>query len=128
MQFNCLANCTIGALICSLTLFFACKSDPKMDAAQLLGQWKGSAWMVFDKPADRDASAVNFTFEAGDKYTATYSEQQEKGVYRLEGNKLYTTAENKIEKMVKILRLNSDSLVFEMNRTGQEEKLILLKK
>jgi hypothetical protein len=60
-------------------------------------------------------------------YTAAYGEQKETGTYRLEGKKLYTTAADKIEKVVKIAKISSDSLTLDMNRVGQNEQLILVK-
>jgi hypothetical protein len=112
------------ALLFSLV---ACKEDDSKKSL-LLGKWKGAAWKVNGKDAGRDASGVNFEFQADDLYTAAYGEQREKGSFRLAGDKLYTTAENKIEKMVKLAVLTADSLVMDMNRAGENEQLILKKK
>lgn len=105
----------------------SCKEDDSKKPL-LLGKWKGVAWKVNGKDAGRDASSVKFEFQVGDHYTAAYGEQAEKGTFRLAGDKLYTTAENKIEKMVKLAMLTADSLVMDMNRAGESEQLILVKK
>ncbi len=105
----------------------ACKEDESKKPL-LLGKWKGVSWKLNGKESGRDFSAVKFEFQAGDLYTATYGDQTEKGSFRLAGDKLYTTAENKIEKMVKLAVLTADSLVIDMNRAGESEELILMKK
>ena len=112
------------------TLIFgamACKQAPKFDPALLVGEWKGAEWVIKGKPSGRDAREVRFNFEQSLNYTASYGEQKETGTYRIDGKKLYTTAEDKIEKVVSIENISSDSLVLGMNRVGQEEQLILVK-
>lgn len=105
----------------------ACKEDDSKKPL-LLGKWQGTTWKVKGKEIGRDAASVTFEFLASDTYAATYGEQSEKGSFRLAGDKLYTTAENKIEKMVKLATLTADSLVMDMNRAGEGEQLILVKK
>ncbi|MBL7829256.1 MAG: hypothetical protein JNJ57_21655, partial [Saprospiraceae bacterium] len=103
-------------LLLSFTWLLACKNDPKYDAEMLIGTWNGVDWKVQGKSAtDRNASEVFFVFEkagsAADKgrYIAAYGSQKERGAYKLDGDKLYTTADdNKIEKVVRILQLGAD--------------------
>lgn len=112
----------------TLLLFvISCKEDDNKKPL-LLGKWKGTSWKVNGKESGRDFNAIKFEFKAGDLYAATYGDQTEKGTFRLAGDKLYTTAENKIEKMVKLAVLTADSLVMDMNRVGESEQLILVKK
>lgn len=112
----------------ALLLFItACKSEPKFDITLLHGEWTGADWLVQGKSSGRDAREVRFTFDATNTYTASYGEQKESGTYRVEGDKLYTTAEDKIEKVVKVERISADSLFLDMNRVGQAEQLILVK-
>ncbi len=61
-------------------------------------------------------------------YIAVYGDQKEKGLYKLKGNKLYTTAEDKIEKVVRIIHISADTLVLGMNRMGQDEELVLVER
>lgn len=111
-----------------LLFLAACQSEPALNPNLLTGSWTGSEWLVADQPSGRNASAVHFVFEGNGNYIAAYGDQKEKGTFKLKGDKLYTTAEDKIEKMVKVLKLSADSLVFDMNRVGQKETLVLIKK
>lgn len=110
-----------------ITLFLACKQekDPKFEL--LLGKWKGAVWSVAGKASGFDVSQVKFNFNADGTYSAGFGGQAEKGVFRLKDNKLYTTAENKIEKMVALPTLTKDTIIMDMNRQGQAETLILIK-
>lgn len=110
-----------------VTLFFACKTAPEFDLQLLYGEWTGADWLISGKSSGRAAEEVRFSFTATE-YTAAYGEQRERGSWRVEGKKLYTVADNKIEKVVKVSRISSDTLVLDMNRAGQDEQLILVKK
>ena len=95
---------------------------------RIVGDWEGTSWEVKGKPSGRNASDVLFNFDADDTYTAAFGEQKESGVFRLEGNKLYTTAKGQAEKMVQITLLSVDTLLMDMNRAGTVEQLVLVKK
>ena len=103
----------------------------------LIGTWNGVDWRVQGKSSGRDASSVTFVFapEIGGKedsgagtYIAAYGSQKEKGSFKIKGDKLFTTAEDKIEKVVRIAKITADTLVLGMNRVGQEEELVLVEK
>ena len=118
-----------------LTLFFACKSEPKINPELIVGTWNGVDWRVQGKSSGRDAAAVFFVFapftgegSVEGTYMAAYGSQKEKGSYKLKGDKLYTTAEDKIEKVVRIVSISADTLVLGMNRMGQEEELVLVER
>lgn len=122
-----------GALLAMLQ--FSCKSEPKINPELLVGTWNGIDWRVQGKSSGRDAASVFFVFApySGEgtvqgTYIAAYGDQKEKGDYRLKGDKLYTTAEDKIEKVVRIVSINADTLVLGMNRMGQEEELVLVER
>ncbi len=108
-----------------LLAIISCKQDDKKPL--LIGKWQGVSWKVNGKESGRDFKSVNFNFKADDTYSTAFDAQTEKGVFRLEGDKLYTTGENKIEKMVKLSTLTADTLVMDMNRAGESEALILAK-
>ena len=80
------------------------------------------------KPNGQNAAAVEFTFVADGNYTYVNEGQREAGLYKIEGQNLYTTPTGQQDIMVKILTLNKDSLVFDMNRSGTAETLTLLRK
>lgn len=113
-------------LIGILMAFVACKQDDK--SPLLYGKWQGASWTVSGQESGRDAAAVQFEFVADGSYSAVYGGQQEKGSFRLSGDKLYTTGENKIEKMVRLSKIAADTLVMDMNRVGTAEVLVLVKK
>ena len=125
----------IPLFVLAATLLFACKSEPKINPELLVGTWNGVDWKVKGVSSGRDAKSVFFVFAplSGDHqnegtYIAAYGSQKEKGSYKLKGDKLYTTAEDKIEKVVRIVNINADTLVLGMNRMGQEEELVLVEK
>jgi DNA-directed RNA polymerase alpha subunit len=110
-----------------LALFLvACQQEETK--ALLQGDWMGVSWKVNGEESGRVEAGVQFHFDAEDTYTATYGDQVEKGSYRVRSGKLYTVAENKIEKMVGIARLTPDTLIMDMNRVGTAEELVLVRK
>jgi hypothetical protein len=115
------------AILMLLPLLFAqCKQEDNKPL--LLGKWQGVSWKVNGKESGRDYKSTHFDFKADDTYSTAYDTQTEKGTFRLSGDKLYTTGENKIEKMVKLSTLTADTMVMDMNRAGESEALILAKK
>jgi Lipocalin-like domain len=107
-------------------VFANCKQDDKKPL--LIGKWQGVSWKVNGKEADRNVKSVRFEFNTNDSYATSFDGQSEKGVFRLSGDKLYTTGENKIEKMVKLSSLTADTIVMNMNRAGESEVMTLVKK
>jgi hypothetical protein len=111
----------------SLLLFTAACQKTNDKNPLLLGKWQGTEWLIFDKPSGLDAAQVAFEFKEDGTYAARFGDQNQKGAWRTEKDKLYTTEEGKQEIMVKILKLNTENLEFEMNRGGQKETLKLAK-
>jgi hypothetical protein len=117
------------AFLLSLSFFFAVTACKQEDNKPLLfGKWQAVSWKVNGKESERDYKSVGFEFKTDDTYSASFGGQAEKGTYRLAADKLYTTGENKIEKMVKLSTLTADTIVMDMNRAGESEALILAKK
>jgi hypothetical protein len=94
----------------------------------IIGEWKGSEWLVEDNPSSYDPSLVTFTFDDNKKYSFQYSNNIERGEYFYSAKQLYTTPEGGIRMMVRVPYLEEDSMVFIMNRGGTEEKLTLVRK
>ncbi len=117
----------LSFLFLALLFLASCGSESAIPEA-IYGDWQGASWTVEGKDAGRNAEAVHFQFTAPTQYAATFGEQKEQGTFKVEGNKLYTTAEGQIQKMVKILQLTPDTLEMEMNRAGTLENLLLVKK
>ena len=109
-----------------ILLFSQCKQEDKKPL--LIGKWQGISWKVKGKDSGRDFSSISFEFKSDDSYSTAFETQSEHGSFRLVGDKLYTTGENKIEKMVKLSTLKADTIVMDMNRAGDAEELILVKK
>lgn len=121
-------------VVFTLVSVFACKSEPKFAPEMLLGNWQGADWKVQGKSdPGRQPGQVTFFFEKtqddalGGLYVASYGSQKEMGAYRVSDDKLYTKAQGeKIEKVVRIIRLNADTLALDMNRSGTQEELVLV--
>ena len=109
-----------------IVLFTQCKQDDKKPL--LIGKWQGVSWKVKGKESGRDFGSIHFEFKNDDTYSTAFDTQSEHGSFRLVGDKLYTTGENKIEKMVKLSTLKADTIVMDMNRAGDSEELVLVKK
>lgn len=109
-----------------LLLLFSCKQSENKNL--IVGNWKGVEWLVEDHPSTHTPEYTSFTFDDTGNYTFTYEENIEKGTYSINNNQLFTTPEGGIKMMVKIPKLTQDTLIFDMNRGGQAERLILLRK
>lgn len=94
----------------------------------LVGDWKGAEWLVDSNPSIYDAKKVFFHFGNDGGYSSDFGGDKEKGSYLLRDDKLYTTPDGQLEIMVQIAKLTKDSLVFNMNRSGQPETLTLVRK
>ena len=93
----------------------------------VIGKWKGQSWLVKGEDVGRDASRVKFEFNSDSTYYAAMGSQDEKGIFRLVENKLYTTAQGDAEKNVELSKVNADSMVMMMNRQGTMETLVLVR-
>jgi hypothetical protein len=117
-------------LFSSIVLIFAqCKPDDT-SRQMLIGNWNLAAWMEAGRPKLVKADLIQFEFKADNSYIAMKGDQKEAGNFRLDRNKLYTTDTlnaDKIEKMVLLSRISTDTLYVDMNRQGTSEKLILVK-
>lgn len=111
--------------IISILLWGCAAEKPALD---ITGKWSGVSWQVDGKDANRNASSVSFEFNADGSYRANMGAQTEQGVFNIKQDKLFTTADGQLKKMVKIKLRGTDTLVMDMNRVGTGEQLILVKK
>lgn len=95
---------------------------------KLPGQWGGVEWLIKDAPSGMEASQVNFQFNLDESYSCNFGNQKQVGKWRTDGPKLYTTENGMQEIMVKIIKLDADTLRFDMNRGGQKETMTLVRK
>ncbi len=99
-------------------LVFTCK---KIDETLLHGKWKVASMIEKGKSTDKGAEKAIFNFLPNGTYTYNISYYKEAGKYNTKDGKLYTTDtlnSDRIEKVVRVLNITSDSLVLEMNNAG----------
>jgi hypothetical protein len=109
----------------SIILFTSCFDAEKQRL--IIGSWNGIEWLVEGRPSSHAADAVAFHFDETGKYTYRYQDFMESGKYNVANNQLFTTPEGGERMMVKIVKLDQDTLVFDMNRSGQSELLKLVR-
>lgn len=110
----------------SIACFLSCAGENPYEEL-ILGEWRGHEWLIKDSNVKQRVDSIYFNFEMDSIYNASFVGTKQKGKYWLKEDKLYTLDEGKLEVMVRIAMLNSDTLAFDMNRGGVPEKLILLK-
>lgn len=104
--------------------FLACSEDQK--EKDLIGEWTLVEWK--DVTHDRQKQGeVSFIFKEDKRYKASLNGNVEKGRYWVEFQNLHTVEDGKSEKKVKILKLENDTLIMEMNRMGTMEEMVLVK-
>ncbi len=109
-----------------LWVFSSCGTTIDRNPA-LYGRWEGKEWLVNGQPSQQDPSKIFFEFREDGTYSAGYRTEGEKGSWRTDHDKLYTTAEGKKEKVVRIQFEGPIGLTFEMNRGGVPETMKLIK-
>lgn len=107
--------------------FIACENN-NPNKQLIVGNWQAVQWLVGNQASNNNVAGTSFNFTATDSYTYNYAGNKEEGTYKVENDMLFTKPVNQAEMMVKIVKLNKDSLVFDMNRAGQAETLVLIKK
>ena len=93
----------------------------------LLGEWVGVEWVSGASPIPVNPQDAKFTFHDSGEYSLQFEGNVEKGKFAYANNQLFTTPEGGIRMMVKIEKLTEDTLIFNMNRGGQAEKLTLVR-
>ena len=93
----------------------------------ILGEWVGVEWISGSSPIPVNPQDAKFTFRDNGEYSLQFEGNVEKGKYAYANNQLFTTPEGGIRMMVKIEKLTQDTLIFNMNRGGQPEKLTLVR-
>jgi hypothetical protein len=111
-----------------LSLFLtSCFDAPEsFEEEEIHGTWIGLSYEKEQGGAITDnPSSIGFLFSDDKTYKGVFGEQVEEGVYRVEGNKLYTTAKGLAEKNVELQYVSQDTMVMKMNRVGVIEILTL---
>ena len=94
----------------------------------IVGHWTGVEWLEEGKPSLYTPGDAAFTFDAGDTYSFTYAGNTETGKYYVSNHELFTTPDGGVKMMVKIIKLDQDTLRFDMNRGGTAERLTLVRR
>lgn len=92
----------------------------------LIGNWTVSKWEVESTGQLRE-NQMDMHFDEDKTYVVDYGSELEKGRYWVANDYLHTVEENRSEKKVKIIKLNKDTLEFQMNRGGELEYVLLTK-
>ena len=106
-------------------LFFSCSNQ--FDQTLLIGNWKTSSW-IENTSNKQINNKMDFEFKKDSLYEVDYGSLKEKGKYWVSGEYLHTIEDGQAEKMVKLMLVTQDSIVFEMNRTGTLETVVLTRK
>jgi hypothetical protein len=120
---------TLGSLagVASLVLCLAgCSTSEYKE--ELPGRWQAFSWQANGQPDAHATEGTIFVFEETGRYQYTYSGTTEQGEWYLSGPELFTTPDGGTKMMVRIDRLEGDTLVFDMNRGGTAERLTLVRK
>ncbi len=115
----------ITIISCLIFLFIACNA--KWDKAFLLGNWDSVEWTQLDS-GQKINNTLSFEFADDGEYVLDYGTELEKGKYWIAGEYLHTVETGKAEKKVRITQLSKDTMIFEMNRAGYLEEVILVKR
>ena len=112
-----------------VTFLFAC--GPAYSPEELSGDWTGLRFTQEGDSVPIDPAQLRFRFDETGEYTFNGTlRYEESGNYRLERDLLYTkdaSRDTSMEKAVKILQLDPDTLVLKMNAAGREQLLTLKK-
>lgn len=114
----------ISILLIIITIT-ACTDTEKEKA--IIGTWTGVSWTLEGKEGGYNAASARFTFEGDKRYQYSYNGHQETGDYFISNQQLHTKPDGGTTMMVKIVRLEGDTMVFDMNRGGQAEQLVLVR-
>ena len=118
--------CSLLSTLFSLLFILSCSQSENNKL--IIGQWTGIEWLTEGQPSSHTPGDAVFTFDETGNYSFQYGDNIEKGTYYVNNNQLFTTPDGGIKMMVKIPRLSKDTLIFDMNRGGQAEKLTLVRK
>lgn len=113
-------------ILCTfLTILMSCSNSEKYE--KISGEWECSSWISQSTGIDNCKNNVHFNFQTDKIYSSTLGVAIDTGNYRILNDMLYVTPNGKVEFVVKITRLDNDTLVFLMNQAGDEEILTLVR-
>lgn len=115
-----------SGLFLGIIFLFLMSCNPYAEyGTKIVGKWNGVKWATSSESVD--LSTTQFNFMKNGQYTSNFVGNKEKGIYRVEWDRLYTHNEGDDEIVVQIQSITSDTLKIGMNRSGTLETLILAK-
>jgi hypothetical protein len=112
----------LSIILFSSLLLLACADN--LDETLLHGNWSTKDWYILES-GKKINNTMDFSFDSDRRYSIDYGSQKESGKYWVAVDYLHTVEDGKAEKKVKIISLSADTMVLEMNRAGQIERLLL---
>jgi hypothetical protein len=114
-------------LISIFCIAFLLACDNSKDKELIIGHWTGVEWLEEGAPSLYTPADASFQFESTGDYAFTYAGNTEQGKYFVSNHQLFTTPDGGIKMMVKVVKLDQDTLRFDMNRGGKSERLTLVR-
>lgn len=108
-----------------LSVFICIACNDGVDKKNLYGKWKTVEWKELQSNR-AIPNNMNFDFSEDGKYVLDYGSEKEIGKWWVRGDFLHTREDGQQEKKVKITSLSRDTMIFQMNRGGILEQVILL--
>ena len=105
-----------------LVFFFLSGCSNKESEEKIVGNWSVFNWEIVDS-GEKLRGQMSFAFNDEGLYSLDYGTKKENGKFWIIGDVLHTQAEGESEIIVKLTRLDSDTMEFEMNRGGTIEKV-----
>ncbi len=109
-----------------LVLFTSCQ-NVEFDTEKIYGEWKVVDWEIVTT-GEKRGNQMDMSFVKEDDYVVDYGSEKEEGKFWIRNQYLYTLENGEAEKKVKLLDLKTDTLSFQMNRAGEIENVLLVKK
>jgi len=119
---NCIAR--LSLLMISL-LMISC-GEGKFEEALLAGKWQVRDWTIEGTGQKRN-NKMDMTFNSDRTYSIDYGGMVEEGRCWISNDYLHTVEKGRAEKKVRLIKLVPDTLVFQMNRGGVLENVLLTK-
>jgi len=108
-------------IILSIAFLAACNYE-SYNQRQIEGQWFSESWT---SGGEETGYRAWLAFDQDSTYRALFNNRREQGKFWVDGQRLYTDAEDGDPIKVKISSLDEQTLVIEMNRSGNTEVITL---
>ncbi len=113
----------IGFIIC-VCFLVGCNSN---DYEWITGEWECEIWLNTATGIDKCADNVYFSFSKDRTYKSKIGDLEQNGKFEIINDQLNFYPEGLMPIGVKVLKINKDTLDMQMNRSGVEENLLLLR-